>query len=502
MKSRCTVCNHHLIDDINLAILSGDYTLDELSQKFGPSRSAFHRHGRHLENKMRRTLERLENNRKQVSLLKLSAFLDHVQARVEAAAADDDTDRVYKGSHIGCRLIHQINKMDVPLEPDTAYRLLSSPGLVASDSLLPAGPHIIADLQQALRDQTLAPCPLPASDEDEKAAENQAADQPVPKKDLPHLATTQESKKLRRQRAKLARKNQRLLRQKLRHQKHLLQEKNLFQNFGAVREMYPQGGEAQAPPALTNPSSLIPDPCRSNPEPETVCDTAPEASSTAKVPKPERDKSATKAKRQRRLHRKMLQNQIYISKAKKLLQNFTLGLEKPPPGGEAQTPPVTLDIATTLANDLFAASESPENVRLEIAAASPQDDPLRELFLENRENSRSGNIFPKNPEVWQETAAPPHLTDSSCLISNPCSSTSELETALPETGNQEPEPNPDPSSLIPFPCPEDETARRADELFEISHGYKRNNPPPIPNRRREEDFRSTSIFGVPRKIFG
>ena len=110
---------------------------------------------------MRRTLERLENNRKQVSLLKLSAFLDHVQARVEAAAADDDTDRVYKGSHIGCRLIHQINKMDVPLELDTAYRLLSSPGLASRDSLLPAGPQIIADLHQALRDKTLAPCPPP-----------------------------------------------------------------------------------------------------------------------------------------------------------------------------------------------------------------------------------------------------------------------------------------------------------------------------------------------------
>ena len=162
MKSRCTVCHHHLIDDINLAVLSGDYTLDELSQKFGPSRSAFHRHKGHLEKKMARTLERLENNRKQVSLIKLSAFLDHVQTRVEAAVADDDTDRVFKGSHIGCRIIHQINKMDVPLELDTAYRLLSSPGPASRDSLLPAGPQIIADLHQALRDKTLAPCPPPA----------------------------------------------------------------------------------------------------------------------------------------------------------------------------------------------------------------------------------------------------------------------------------------------------------------------------------------------------
>ena len=233
MKSRCTVCNHHLIDDINLAILSGDYTLDELSQNYGPSRSAFHRHGRHLEKKMARTLERLENNRKQVSLLKLSAFLDHVQTRVEAAAADDDTDRVYKGSHIGCRIIHQINKMDVPLEPDTAYRLLSSPGLASSDSLLPAGPQIIADLHQALRDKTLAPCPPPAENEAEEAAERQAAEQPGPEKDLPQLPAARESKNQRRQHAKAARQNQHLLRKKLRQEKHLFQEKNLLQNFGA-----------------------------------------------------------------------------------------------------------------------------------------------------------------------------------------------------------------------------------------------------------------------------
>ena len=225
MKSRCTVCNHHLIDDINLAVLSGDYTLDELSENFGPSRSAFHRHGRHLEKKMARTLERLENNRKQVSLLKLSAFLDHVQTRVEAAAADDDTDRVYKGSHIGCRIIHQINKMDVPLEPDTAYRLLSSPGLASSDSLLPAGPQIIADLHQALRDKTLTPCPPPAENEAAEAAERQAAEQPGPEKDLPQLPAARESKIQRRQRRKLARKNQRLLRKKLRHQKHLFHGK-------------------------------------------------------------------------------------------------------------------------------------------------------------------------------------------------------------------------------------------------------------------------------------
>jgi hypothetical protein len=277
MKSRCTVCNHHLIDNINLAVLSGDYTLDELSQKFGPSRSAFHRHKGHLEKKMARIMERLENNRKQVSLLKLSAFLDHVQTRVEAAAADDDTDRVYKGSHIGSRLIHQINKMDVPLEPDTAYRLLSSPGLVSSDSLLPAGPQIIADLHQALRDQTLAPCPPPAEEEAAAAAENQSAEQSGPENDLPQPPAARESKKLRRQRAKLARKNQRLLRKKLRHQKDILNGKKLAKNFGAMMEY--DNEEAPLPSAsigtLNSPletrnsdETPLSNSCRANPAPE------------------------------------------------------------------------------------------------------------------------------------------------------------------------------------------------------------------------------------------
>jgi hypothetical protein len=369
MKSRCTVCHHHLIDDINLAILSGDYTLDELSQKFGPSRSAFHRHKGHLEKKMARTLERLENHRKQVSLLKLSAFLDHVQARVEAAAAADDTDRVYKGAHIGSRLIHQINKMDVPLEPDTAYRLLSSPVLASSDSLLPATPQIIADLHQALRDQTLAPCPPPASDEDEEAVENPAADQPGPEKDLPQPLAARETKKARRQHAK-ARKNRHLLCQKLRQAKHLIQENNLVQNFGAGRE------------------------CEVSPDPLEI--------SATQAPDPDAN---------------------------------VANVGRDPQGGESQ-------------------SAAPP--------AAPETSPPADAGL-------------------PESAAPPALTNPSSLIPFPCPSA--------------------PSSLIPLPCPDDETSRRADELFEISHGYKRHNPPKhIPNRRLDEDFRSRSIFGDVKNV--
>ena len=90
--------------------------------------------------KLRQSREDLESSQAQVSLLKLNAFLDHVQRGVEAAAAAGDLDRVFKGSHIGSRIIHQINHLDVPLELDTVYRLISAPGFVSQDSILPRAP--------------------------------------------------------------------------------------------------------------------------------------------------------------------------------------------------------------------------------------------------------------------------------------------------------------------------------------------------------------------------
>jgi hypothetical protein len=80
-------------------------------QQYGPSKSSLFRHQRHLMAKLRQSREDLESSRQQVSLLKLNAFLDHVQRGVEAAAVAGDIDRVFKGSHIGSRIIHQINQM-------------------------------------------------------------------------------------------------------------------------------------------------------------------------------------------------------------------------------------------------------------------------------------------------------------------------------------------------------------------------------------------------------
>jgi hypothetical protein len=173
---KCTVCNHPQCHDIDLALLSRSHTLESLSRQYGPSVSALHRHRNHVKEKMIQARERLQRSQAQVSLLKLNAFLDHVQRGVEAAAADGDIDRVFKGSHIGSRLIHQINNLEVPLELDTVYRLISSPGFISQDSLLPTGPRIITDLHQAVLDTATAPCPDPPPELSVEAEDQTAFD--------------------------------------------------------------------------------------------------------------------------------------------------------------------------------------------------------------------------------------------------------------------------------------------------------------------------------------
>ena len=176
---KCTVCNHPQRHDIDLALLATGNTLESLSRQYGPSKSSLFRHRKDLVAKLRQSREDLENSQQQVSLLKLNGFLDHVQRGVEAAADAGDIDRTFKGSYIGSRIIHQINQMDVPLELDTVYRLIASPGFVSQDSILPSSPQIITDLHQALVDHAFLPCPDPppeivAADDKEDKNDNDA----------------------------------------------------------------------------------------------------------------------------------------------------------------------------------------------------------------------------------------------------------------------------------------------------------------------------------------
>ena len=385
----------------------------------------------------------------------------------------------------------------------------------------------------------MAPCPPNENDEDDEAAENQAENRPDLEKELLQLLDALETKSRLPKTAKAARQNQHLLRQKLRQEKHLLNGKNLPKKPSATqapdhdenvgREKHPQGGEAQAPPAVQEPTPL---PCISNPEIETVlleidlltdpwpltpdhcfsdpctlttdhCSVPPDhspadASPPATASANKRDKCATNAKRQRRLLRKMLRNQKDIFKAKKLVQNFTAGRQNAASAAAPETfPPADAGLPESATPP---ALTNPSSLIPFPCRSNPElETVLPEIGLLTDPCPQTPDHCPPNP--WLSPGLDPWLSPDQ----RPCPSdpglpdppadyldtrNSELETvpALPETANQKPGTKP--------PPPYDETAARADELFEISHGYKRGHPPkPIPDRRRDEDFRSRSVFG-------
>ena len=409
---KCTVCNHPQRRDIDLALLSGRHTLKSLQQQYGPGKSSLFRHRKHLVAKLRQSQEDLESSRQQVSLLKLNAFLDHVQRGVETAAAEGDLDRVFKGSHIGSRIIHQINHLDVPLELDTVYRLISAPGFVSQDSLLPVGPQIITDLHQALVDKAFFPCPEPppdivAVDENDHDALHSApetahdydddADQEVDDYESVVAAGATAAA-------------------------------DISDSFLST-----QNSQREALRLLQ----------RHFPDLDLSAAALPLAE---KEPKLERDTSATVARQTDFCPDNISQNQLDSQCEKNLPKHSAVGRESTRKGGEAQAPPANA------------------------AAPLPPD-----------------SLETQNSEL--ESAFPETDTDPSSLIPDPCFL--ETENRKPKTEN----------GLLTEPL--DETAARADDLFEITHGYKRNNPPKhIPNRRWEEDFRSSSIFGDPRKIWG
>jgi hypothetical protein len=160
----CKTCSHPQLHTIDLALLNKSRTLESLSHMFGLSVSSLFRHKKHLVEKMQQARQRLRDSQAQGCLLKLNTILDHVQRAVETAATDGKIDSLFRGAHVGSRIIHHINKMAVPLELDTVYRLISSPQWVAQDSLFPTDPQLIADIHQAVLDEALLPCPEPEPD--------------------------------------------------------------------------------------------------------------------------------------------------------------------------------------------------------------------------------------------------------------------------------------------------------------------------------------------------
>ncbi len=158
---KCTVCHHPRLLEINQALLSEDFTLAALSQKFGPSSSALRRHKNHLEVKMTRARRRLQEIREQGSLLLLNDILAQVRRCIAAADAEGNYNAVFRGSYTAGRIIHQLGRLEGDMQLDTLHRLISSPAWVPQAGLLPTDPRLITDLHQALIDGAFVPCPEP-----------------------------------------------------------------------------------------------------------------------------------------------------------------------------------------------------------------------------------------------------------------------------------------------------------------------------------------------------
>ena len=193
----------------------------------------------------------------------------------------------------------------------------------------------------------------------------------------------------------------------------------------------------------------------------------------------------------------MLRNQKHISKAKKLVQNLTLGRQNatPPPQEEANFPPVPL----TPPSDPW---------------PLPTDHSFTDPCPLTNDHSFTDPWLSPEPKPFSPEPPPPSLENrnpeleiplpETDLLINPWPLTTDLcpsDPCLSDTENRKPKTENQLFKGPKPPPPYDETAARADELFEISHGYKRHNPPkPIPNRRRDEDFRSRSIFGDVKNV--
>jgi hypothetical protein len=157
----CTICNHPDRRDIDLALLCRRHTFESLHRQFGVTVSALFRHKKHMKENVIAARDRLNNTRRQGCLLKLTDLLEHVQQAVRTAEAEGSLGRVIRGAYVASRIIHQIDRLEVSLELETVYRLISAPGFVSQDTLLPTEPQVIADLHKSLVDFACQPCPEP-----------------------------------------------------------------------------------------------------------------------------------------------------------------------------------------------------------------------------------------------------------------------------------------------------------------------------------------------------
>ncbi len=155
----CSVCQHSKRQDIDQALVAESATLAALSQEYGLSISALHRHKAHLQAKVNRTREKLQDNLRQGCFFWLSRALEMAMQTAEAARAEGNSKVVLQAILQGTRIIGIILKQDFQLDQEVVYQILASPQWVAQASLLPQDPQVLAASRQALTRALSSPCP-------------------------------------------------------------------------------------------------------------------------------------------------------------------------------------------------------------------------------------------------------------------------------------------------------------------------------------------------------
>lgn len=155
----CTICQHPKRPEIDQALMTGSATLAALSQEYGLSTSALHRHKAHLQAKVSRAKDRVMDNLRQTCLFWLSQALEMTMQIAQSAQAEGNVKLVLQAVRQGTRLITIILKQELPLDDTLLYATLASPQWATQASLLPHDPNIMALSRQALAGTLSSPCP-------------------------------------------------------------------------------------------------------------------------------------------------------------------------------------------------------------------------------------------------------------------------------------------------------------------------------------------------------
>ena len=155
----CTICNHPQRQKIDQALVAGSATLTALSQEHGLSTSALHRHKAHLQAKVNRAKDQLQDNLRQGCIFWLSQALEMAMATARVAQTEGNAKVVLQALGHGTRIITLILKQDFQLDPKVVYGILASDQWAAQTGLLPHDPQIMALSCQSLTGTLAAPCP-------------------------------------------------------------------------------------------------------------------------------------------------------------------------------------------------------------------------------------------------------------------------------------------------------------------------------------------------------